>query len=166
MVAFPHGALSVRAKVAEAAVALADGAVELDAVVNLSWVLSAEWQKVGEEIRALAETCHGRDAKLKLIFETCSLDRDQKVRLCALATAARVDWVKTSTGFGSGGATAADVQLLREHCPSHVQVKASGGIGSLREVLEFQRLGASRIGTSRTEAILREAAGETEEESE
>jgi deoxyribose-phosphate aldolase len=163
VIAFPHGALSVRAKVAEAAVALADGAVELDAVVNLSWVLSSEWQRVGEEIQALADACHARGAKLKWIFETCALSQEQKVRLCALATAARVDWVKTSTGFGSAGATAGDVRLLREHCPPHVQVKASGGIGSLREVLEFQRLGATRIGTSRTEAILREAAGEAGE---
>lgn len=158
VVAFPQGALGLRAKLSEARAALDAGAVELDAVVNLSWVLSGEWQKVGEEIDALTRCTHDQGAKLKLIFETCYLDRDQKVRLCELASAAGVDWVKTSTGFGTHGATAEDVRLLREHCPPEVQVKASGGIGSLAEVLTYAALGATRIGTSRTERILEEAA--------
>ena len=131
---------------------------ELDAVVNASLVLSGAWAQVEEEVRALTRTCHDGGARLKLIFETCYLNREQKVRLCEIGSAAGVDWVKTSTGFGSGGATPEDVRLLRENCPASVSVKASGGIGTLAALLEFQELGANRIGTSRTEEILRAAA--------
>jgi deoxyribose-phosphate aldolase len=158
VIAFPHGDLGLTAKLREAEAALGDGAQELDAVVNVSLVLSNEWERVRDEVRALTECCHEKGARLKLIFETCYLTRDQKVRLCEIASEAEVDWVKTSTGFGSGGATAQDVELLRQYCPPTVQVKASGGIGTLGELLLYRDLGATRIGTSRTSAILAEAA--------
>lgn len=158
VIAFPHGSQALWAKVREAELAIEQGAAELDAVVNVSLVRSGAWDRVEEEIRTLTRVCHEGGARLKVIFETCYLDRAQKLRLCELSSEAGVDWVKTSTGFGSGGATPEDVRLLREHCPPSVAVKASGGIGSLTDLLDFQRLGANRIGTSRTESILREAA--------
>lgn len=158
VVSFPHGSVSLRAKLREAEVALDDGARELDVVVNLSLIRSGRWDAVRDEVEGLTRCCHERKSKLKLIFETCFLDREEKVRLCRLASEAGVDWVKTSTGFGSSGATADDVRLMREHCPPSVQVKASGGIVSLDEALLFRQLGATRIGTSRTENILREEA--------
>lgn len=158
VIGFPHGGQTLWAKVRESELALEQGATELDAVVNVSLVLSGAWAQVEEEVRALTRTCHDGGARLKLIFETCYLNREQKVRLCEIGSAAGVDWVKTSTGFGSGGATPEDVRLLRENCPASVSVKASGGIGTLAALLEFQELGANRIGTSRTEEILRAAA--------
>lgn len=158
VIGFPHGGHTLWAKVREAELALEQGATELDAVVNVSLVSSGAWELVADEIHALTRTCHQGGARLKLIFETCYLSRDQKIRLCELSSAAGVDWVKTSTGFGSAGATPEDVRLLREHCPATVSVKASGGIGTLSALLEFHELGANRIGTSRTEEILRAAA--------
>jgi deoxyribose-phosphate aldolase len=158
VVGFPHGGASLRAKLAEAAAYLDDGAQELDAVVNVSRVVSGHYGAVAEEVSALTQLVHDRGQKLKLIFENCYLNRDQKLRLCEIASTAGVDWVKTSTGFGATGATAEDVRLMRENCPPSVAVKASGGITSLAEVRELMRLGATRIGLSRTEEILREAA--------
>lgn len=157
VVGFPHGSTSVENKLFETEAALREGAREIDAVVNVSLVLSGDWKAVQDEIRALVELCHERQGRLKLIFETCYLDRGQKIRLCELASEAGVDWVKTSTGFGPAGATEEDVRLLRAHCPLPVQVKASGGIRTLQQVLRFHELGASRIGTSHTAAILTEA---------
>lgn len=156
---FPHGSQSLRAKLTEAEAYMDDGAEELDAVVNVSLVLSGHLREVREEVSALTSLIHARGRKLKLIFETCYLNGEQKVALCEIASAAEVDWVKTSTGYGTGGATAEDVRLMRERCPATVQVKASGGITTLGAALEFARLGATRVGTSRTEQILREASG-------
>lgn len=157
VVGFPHGSTSLESKRSEADTALRQGAREIDAVVNVSLVLSGDWAAVRNEIHALAECCHERQAKLKLIFETCHLDRAQKIRLCELCSEAGVDWVKTSTGFGPAGATEEDVRLLRDHCPPSVQVKASGGIRTLEQLIRFRDLGATRIGTSRTASILDEA---------
>jgi deoxyribose-phosphate aldolase len=158
VVGFPHGGASLRAKLAEASAYIDDGAEELDAVVNVSQVLSGRWQAVTLEVSQLTQLTHDRGQKLKLIFENCYLTRDQKLKLCEIASTAGVDWVKTSTGFGTSGATAEDVRLMRESCPPSVAVKASGGITSLVQVRELMRLGATRIGLSRTEEILREAS--------
>jgi deoxyribose-phosphate aldolase len=158
VVGFPHGGASLRAKLAEAEAYLDDGAEELDAVVNVSLVVSGRWSAVAEEVSQLTQLTHDRGQKLKLIFENCYLNRDQKLRLCEIASTAGVDWVKTSTGFGTSGATAEDVRLMRESCPPSVAVKASGGISSLDQVRDLLRLGATRIGLSRTEDILREAS--------
>ncbi len=154
-VGFPHGAQTTRAKLREAECALDDGAVELDAVVNVSRVLSLDWEYVAGELRALAELCHGANAKLKVIFENCYLSESHKIRLCELSAEAGADWVKTSTGFGSGGATLADVRLMREHSPPEVAVKASGGIRTLDELLALRPF-VTRVGLSRTSEILDE----------
>ena len=153
VVGFPHGAMSPRAKRRECETALEDGAEEIDAVINVSAVLSEHWSRVDDEIGNLTRACHQAGAKIKWIFETCYLTDAQIVRLCSMCASHEVDWVKTSTGFGSGGATAAHVRLMKESSPPTMQVKASGGIRTLEEARHYLELGASRIGTSRTLAI-------------
>ena len=154
---FPHGALPLSAKLSELGSALDAGAREIDVVVNLSLVASREFGPVEREVRELSRACHDRGARIKVIFETCYLEQDQKIALCEICGAAGVDWVKTSTGFGAGGATPEDIRLLREHSPETVQVKASGGIRDLASVLVYRDLGATRIGTSASREILQAA---------
>jgi len=155
-VGFPHGIQTTEVKLVEARRALDDGGVELDMVVNISRVLSGHWDAVSEEVTALAELVHGRDARLKVIFENCYLQDEHKVRLCEMCGRAGADWVKTSTGFAPGGAELADVVLMRTHAPPDVQVKAAGGIKTLDQVLEIRAAGATRVGVSATVAILDE----------
>lgn len=156
-IGFPHGANATSTKIAEARAALADGATELDMVVNLSWVLDGAWQTVGDEIGAIAAATHDGGGKLKVIFETACLDDAQKIRLCEICGEAGADWVKTATGFGPGGATEADVILMRRHAPAACGVKAAGGIRDLDTLLRFRALGADRAGASRTAAIVDDA---------
>jgi len=155
-IGFPHGGHATTVKLAEVRQALSDGAVEVDAVVNISKVRSGDWEYVTAEIRALTEATHAGGAKIKIIFENAYLDDAMKVRLCEICGEHAVDWVKTSTGYASGGATIADVRLMRKHSPPHVQVKAAGGIRTLDALLEMRNLGVTRVGASQTEAILKE----------
>lgn len=155
-IGFPHGGHAPAIKLAEVRQALADGGQELDMVVNVGRVLSGEWDAVRDEIRAVTVAAHDGGAKVKVIFETCLLKDEHKIRLCGICGEIGVDWVKTSTGFGAAGATAEDVVLLRKHSPPHVQVKASGGVRDLDQVLRFRALGATRIGTKATKEILAE----------
>ncbi|GAB4220191.1 MAG: deoxyribose-phosphate aldolase [Acidobacteriota bacterium] len=153
-IGFPHGGHRTSVKIAEALQALDDGAEELDAVVNISQVLSGKWNEVRRELAELTLITHDRNAKLKVIFENCYLVDDQKIRLCEICGELGVDWVKTSTGYGTGGATDADLQLMRRHSPPHVQVKAAGGVRDLDRLLQVRALGVSRVGASATQAIL------------
>jgi deoxyribose-phosphate aldolase len=153
-IGFPHGAVSTRVKVAEAERALADGGTELDMVVNIGKVLGGDHAYVEAEIRAVLGATHAAGQKLKVIFENAYLADADKIRLCELCSELRVDWVKTSTGFGPSGATLADLRLMRAHTSPSVGVKASGGIRNLDEVLEMRALGVSRVGTSSTAQIL------------
>jgi deoxyribose-phosphate aldolase len=145
---FPTGAGSTAGKRAEAEAALRDGAREIDMVIDVHALRSGELDAVDQEIRAVAEACHEAGALLKTILETALLDERQKAIAAALAKLAGADFVKTSTGFGPGGATAADVALLRRVVGPDVGVKASGGIRSLAEVQQMLSAGATRIGTS------------------
>lgn len=156
VIGFPHGGQATAVKRFEAETALADGGCELDLVVNVSQVVSGEWNYVRDDIAAVADVTHRAGQKLKVIFENCYLQDEQKIRLCQICGELGVDWVKTSTGFGSGGATIDDVRLMREHSPAAVQVKAAGGVRDLETLLAFRSLGATRIGTSRTAEILNE----------
>ena len=153
-VGFPHGVQRTPCKVAEAEQAVADGAAELDMVVNISKVLSHDWEYVCREVTAVIEVAHRAGAKVKVIFENCYLQDDHKIRLCEICGEARADWVKTSTGYGPSGATHADLRLMRRHSPPHVQVKAAGGVRDLDALLAVRRLGVSRVGASRTKEIL------------
>jgi deoxyribose-phosphate aldolase len=156
-IGFPHGAHATRVKAFEAQQALADGGVELDMVVNVSKVLSGDWAYVRADVQAVLETVRAAGAKLKVIFENCYLDEPQKVGLCEICGELSVDWVKTSTGFGTGGATDEDLVLMRRHTPAHVQLKAAGGVRDLDRLLRVRELGCTRSGATATKVILDEA---------
>lgn len=155
-IGFPHGSQTTAAKLAETQEALRDGAAELDMVANISRIRGSDWAFVAAEISALAAAAHDGGAKLKVIFENCYLDAAAKIRLCEICSAASADWVKTSTGYGSGGATMEDLALMRRHCPPPVGIKAAGGIRDLDALLAARALGVSRVGATRTAAILDE----------
>lgn len=155
-VGFPHGGHATAVKRAEAEQALADGGEELDMVVNISQVLSGEWHYVRDDIRAVIEVAHAAGQKVKVIFENCYLRDEHRIHLCRICSELKADWVKTSTGYGSGGATLDDLRLMRQHAAAHVQVKAAGGVRDLDKLLEVRALGVSRIGASRTREILDE----------
>jgi deoxyribose-phosphate aldolase len=153
-IGFPHGGQVTAIKAAEAAQALDDGGEELDMVVNISKVLSGDWDYVRADIGAVIEATHARGQKVKVIFENCYLTDEQKIRLCEICGELRADWVKTSTGYGSGGATLDDLKLMRKHSPPHVQVKAAGGIRDLDAALAVRAIGVTRFGCTRTVDIL------------
>jgi len=157
VLAFPHGSLPLGAKLGELAFALDAGAREVDAVVNLSLLKSHDFSGVEAEVAELTRETQRRGARIKVIFETCVLDEFEIRTLAGISGRVGVDWVKTSTGFGAQGATPEAVRLLREASPAQVQVKASGGIRTLGAVLEYRRLGATRIGTSVAREIFEEA---------
>jgi deoxyribose-phosphate aldolase len=155
-VGFPHGIQLAAVKVKEATLALKDGAAELDMVVNISKVLSGDWDYVHQEIKAVLDITHKAGQKIKIIFENCYLKNEEKIRLCEICGELGADWVKTSTGYGPGGASIEDVRLMRAHSPAHVQVKAAGVIRNLDFLLELRAAGATRIGASRTVELLEE----------
>jgi deoxyribose-phosphate aldolase len=155
-IGFPHGGHTTAIKVAEASAALADGGQELDMVVNISKVLSGDWDYVRTDVQAVVDRTHADGQKVKVIFENCYLNDDQKVRLCQICGELGADWVKTSTGYGTGGATMEDLRLMREYSPGPVQVKAAGGVRDLDKLLEVRALGVTRVGASRTAEILDE----------
>lgn len=155
-IGFPHGGQVTGIKVAEAKQALADGGQELDMVVNISKVLSGDWDYVHNDIKAVVDETHGQGQKVKVIFENCYLNDEQKIRLCEICGEIGADWVKTSTGYGTGGATIEDLKLMREHSPANVQVKAAGGVRDLDKLLEVRALGVTRVGATRTAEMLDE----------
>ncbi len=155
-IGFPHGGHATAVKLAEARQALDDGGIELDMVVNISRVLSGNWGDVRDEIGAIVDLTHGRGGKLKVIFENCYLQDEHKIRLCEICGEAGADWVKTSTGYGTGGATLDDLRLMRKHAPPHVQVKAAGGVRDLDMALAVREIGATRFGCTRSVEILEE----------
>jgi deoxyribose-phosphate aldolase len=155
-IGFPHGGHTTAIKVAEAVQALDDGGEELDMVVNISKVLSGDWAYVRADLKAVIDVTHARGQKVKVIFENCYLNDEQKIRLCEICGELNADWVKTSTGYGTGGATDADLTLMRKHSPAHVQVKAAGGVRTLDRLLEVRALGVTRAGATRTVTMLDE----------
>jgi deoxyribose-phosphate aldolase len=156
-IGFPHGGHTTAIKVAEAAQALKDGGEELDMVVNISQVLSGNWDFVAADIRAVTEVTHAAGQKVKVIFENAYLNDAQKIRLCEICSELRCDWVKTSTGYAPSGATTEDLMLMRKHSGPEVQVKAAGGIRDLDAQLKVREIGVTRIGATRTAAMLDDA---------
>lgn len=152
VIGFPLGYNPAEVKVCEARTVLRDGAGELDMVINLGDVKNRDFEKVYEEIRALRETAGSRI--LKVIVETCYLTRDEKIRLCEIVTKAGADYIKTSTGFGTAGATMEDILLFKEHIGSSVKIKAAGGIRTREDLEAFIQAGCSRIGTSSAVKLL------------
>ncbi len=156
-IGFPHGGHATSIKAAEAERAVADGAQELDMVVNISQVRSARWDAVRDDIAAVIAIAHAAGRQVKVIFENCYLNDAEKIRLCAICGELGADWVKTSTGYGTGGATLEDLALMRRHSPPGVQVKAAGGVRDLDALLQVRALGVTRVGASRTAEILDES---------
>lgn len=152
-IGFPHGGHLTAVKVFEAERAMEDGAVELDMVVNIGEVLSGNWGSVRSDIGAVTKAAHARGAIVKVIFENCYLDDAEKVKLCEICGEASADYVKTSTGYGTGGATHADLVLMRKAAPGHVKLKAAGGVRDLDGAIAVVELGCDRFGASRTAEI-------------
>ena len=151
VVGFPLGQMSTKAKAAEARIAVEDGADEIDMVINVGALKGGDDAVVFEDIRAVRKACEGK--VLKVIIETCLLNEEEKVRACRLAMEAKADFVKTSTGFSTGGATKEDVALMRKTVGDTMGVKASGGIRDKEKAVEMLEAGADRLGTSATIAI-------------
>ncbi|NLB68422.1 MAG: deoxyribose-phosphate aldolase [Lentisphaerae bacterium] len=158
VIGFPHGTSATEAKVAETLIALATGADEIDMVVNIAKVKDRDWKFVKDDISAVTTNVHAAGKKIKVIFENCYLDEEEKIMLCKICTELRCDWVKTSTGFGTGGSTIEDLNLMKANIGPDVQIKAAGGIRTLDQLLEARNAGATRIGCSRTKDILEDAA--------
>jgi deoxyribose-phosphate aldolase len=156
VVGFPHGGHSTAVKRDEAEQALADGAVELDMVVNIGKVLSGDWRYVSNDIAAVVEAAHAKKALVKVIFENCFLKDEHKERLCHICGDVRADFVKTSTGYGDAGATDDDLKLMRRCAPRHVQVKAAGGVRTFDRLLAVRTLGVTRVGATASVVILEE----------
>jgi deoxyribose-phosphate aldolase len=154
VIGFPHGGHTTQVKVAEAMQALRDGGTELDMVVNIGKVLSGDWAFVRDDIRFVIDTVHGGAGLVKVIFENCYLQDSHKIALCEICGEFGADFVKTSTGYGTGGATVDDLKLMRRHSPPRVRVKAAGGVRTLDSVLEVRALGVARCGATRTTQML------------
>ena len=147
VIGFPNGYDTTAAKCFEASDAVANGASEIDMVINIGWVTDGLYDKVLSEIRDVKGHCRGK--LLKVIIETCLLTDAEKIELCRVVSESGADYIKTSTGFGGGGATREDVALFKKHVAPHVKIKAAGGIADLNDAKDFIALGADRLGTSR-----------------
>lgn len=155
-ISFPLGQTLIDSKVFETENALANGASEIDYVVHIGKVREGDWAYVAREMQAIVDVCRKHNVVSKVIFENCYLDDAQKIKLCEIASRVKPDFIKTSTGLGSGGATVADVALMRKNVSDDVQVKASGGVRTADEFLDIVRSGATRVGTSSGIAIIDE----------
>lgn len=155
VIGFPNGYSTTAVKVFEAQDAIANGAREIDMVINIGWAKDGRWDELLAEIQAVKAACGER--VLKVIVETCLLTDEEKVRLCRIVSDSGADYIKTSTGFSTAGATREDVALFKANVAPHVKIKAAGGIASLQDGLDFLALGADRLGTSR---IVRLVKGE------
>lgn len=159
VIGFPNGNMTTKTKEFETKDAIENGADEIDMVINIGWLKDKKYQDVEQEIRTLKEACG--DKILKVIIETCLLTEDEKIKMCELVTNAGADYIKTSTGFSTGGATFDDIRLFAKHVGKVVKIKAAGGISSMDDAEKFLALGADRLGTSRIVKIVKkeEAAG-------
>ncbi len=153
VIGFPNGYSTTAVKVFETKDAVANGASEIDMVINIGHLKDKKYQEIQEEIRQVHEACGGKI--LKVIIETCLLSQEEKIKMCEIVTQAGAEYIKTSTGFSTGGATYADVELMKHHVGKQVKVKAAGGISSFEDAEKFIRLGAERLGTSRLVKIMK-----------
>ena len=153
VIGFPLGYETTAAKAEETATALDDGADEIDMVINITDVKNSDYDLVREEIASLKAIC--ADKILKVIVETCYLTKEEKINMCKIVTEAGADYIKTSTGFGTAGATLEDVKLFKEYIGENVKIKAAGGISSFEDAEKFIELGADRLGTSRLVKLMK-----------
>ena len=154
VIGFPNGYNTTAVKKAETEDALKNGADEIDMVINIGWVKDKKFAQIEEEIRTLKKACGTKI--LKVIIETCLLTQEEKIQLCEIVTVSGADYIKTSTGFSTAGATPVDIALFAKHVGKNVKIKAAGGISSFEDAEEFVRLGADRLGTSRLVKIRKE----------
>lgn len=153
VIGFPNGYHTTTVKVFETKDAVANGASEIDMVINIGFLKDKRYEEIEEEIRQVHAACEGRI--LKVIIETCLLTEEEKIKMCEIVTKASAEFIKTSTGFSTGGATFEDVELMRKHVGANVKVKAAGGIASFADAEKFVDLGADRLGTSRLIKIMK-----------
>ena len=154
VIGFPNGYSTTAVKVFETQDAIDNGADEIDMVINIGWLKDKRYDDITNEIKAIKEACGKK--LLKVIIETCLLTDDEKIKMCEIVTAAGADYIKTSTGFSTGGATFDDIKLFKEHVGEQVKIKAAGGIKSIDDAIKFIELGADRLGTSRLVKIAKE----------
>lgn len=152
VIGFPNGNMTTSVKCFETEDAVSNGADEIDMVINIGMVKEKDYTGVLEEIKAVKQACHGK--LLKVIIETCLLTEEEKIKLCEVVTNSGAEYIKTSTGFSTNGATFQDVALMKQHVGSHVKVKAAGGISTIEDAEKFVELGADRLGTSRLISLL------------
>lgn len=153
VIGFPNGYNTTAVKCFETEDAVKNGADEIDMVINIGWVKDRKWNDLLEEIKAVKSACHGK--LLKVIIETCLLTDDEKVKMCEIVSASGAEYIKTSTGFSTGGATREDVALFAANVMPEVKIKAAGGISSMEDAEDFVALGAKRLGTSRIVKIVK-----------
>ena len=158
VIGFPNGYSTTKAKCFEAADAVENGAEEVDMVINIGWVKDRRWDDLLAEIKAVKAACHGK--LLKVIIETCLLTDEEKIKMCELVSNSGAEYIKTSTGFSTAGATFHDVELFAKHVTNGVKIKAAGGISSIDDAEKFIALGASRLGTSRIVKIVKKMEAE------
>lgn len=158
VIGFPNGYSTTASKCFEATDAVHNGAAEVDMVINIGWVKDQKWDDLLHEISAVKKACEGK--LLKVIIETCLLTDEEKIKLCQIVSASGADYIKTSTGFSTAGATFHDVELFAKHITNGVKIKAAGGISSLEDAEKFIALGASRLGTSRVVKIVKKLEAE------
>lgn len=154
VIGFPNGNHTTAAKVFETKEAVADGAAEIDMVINVGMLKARNYGYVLDEIRQIKEACQGR--LLKVIIETCLLTREEKIKMCGIVTESGADYIKTSTGFSTAGATFEDIELFAKHVGKNVKIKAAGGISSIEDAKRYIELGASRLGTSRIVRLVKQ----------
>ena len=154
VIGFPNGYSTTAVKVFETQDAIDNGADEIDMVINIGWLKDKRYDDITNEIKAIKEACGKK--LLKVIIETCLLTDDEKIKMCEIVTTAGADYIKTSTGFSTGGATFDDIKLFKEHVGEQVKIKAAGGIKSIDDAIKFIELGANRLGTSRLVKIAKE----------
>lgn len=154
VIGFPNGYSTTETKVYETADAVKNGADEIDMVINIGMLKDKKYDELLDEIKRIKAACDGRI--LKVIIETCLLTDDEKIKMCEIVSASGADYIKTSTGFSTAGATKEDVKLFAEHVAPHLKIKAAGGISSIQDAEDFINLGASRLGTSRIVKIVKQ----------
>ncbi len=157
VIGFPNGYSTTATKVFETSDAVENGADEIDMVINVGWLKDKKFDLILNEINEIKEACNGKI--LKVIIETCLLNDEEKIKMCEIVNKSKADYIKTSTGFSTGGATKSDIELFANHVTSSKKIKAAGGIASIQDAEDFINLGASRLGTSRIVKIVKNEKG-------
>lgn len=157
VIGFPNGYSTTATKVFETADAVKNGADEIDMVINVGWLKDKKYNEILDEINAIKDACNGKN--LKVIIETCLLTEDEKIKMCEIVSNSNADYIKTSTGFSTGGATKEDIELFAKHTTNGKKIKAAGGIASIEDAEDFINIGASRLGTSRIVKIVKNEQG-------